>query len=396
MLRQMRIKNFQSIVDVTYNFSEGLNVIVAPNNTGKSIINKIIDVLVNSKSIKSYEMQQYITFGKPKSDIFVSDEVNTYWIEIYPKKINYYKLENDSFIFIGNELPRGLINALGLLICEDNFVGNLITSNHSKLLVDSSASINNQILSLIARDDNAENIIEECENRMSIINSNLRTLRSKRNFLEKELSSIEVEDTTYREECLKRVFGLTEFTEELVGVYEKSEELNPNKGLKNKLDGLLDFCSDLEKVNYKFNYISDSKVINNLDRDLATASELESIIDKLNSITKRCKFINEVKKCNLSDDFMGTVSRLEIIKSNLNKVVLKDIPSHNKLKSCTDLDSLVNLFNDYYYKCLELNKDKLELDKLKAEIDSYGGEVYDCPIHGTIKFVNEECIRYSN
>ena len=41
----MRIKNFQSIVDVTYNFSEGLNVIVAPNNTGKSIINKIIDVL---------------------------------------------------------------------------------------------------------------------------------------------------------------------------------------------------------------------------------------------------------------------------------------------------------------------------------------------------------------
>lgn len=394
MLRQMRIRNFQSIEDVTYNFTDGLNVIVAPNNTGKSIINKIIELLVNFKSIRSDDVKQYITFGKPKSDIFISDEQNAYWVEIYPKKINYYKLENSSFIFIGNELPIGLINALSLLICEGNFVGNLITSNHSKLLVDSSADINNQILSLIARDDHAENILEECEERMSVMNSNLRTLRANRALLEKEISTIAVEDTTYREEALKRVFGLTEFVEELIGLNEATDNIKCSGKLVNKLDEILGLCSDIEMFNYKFDSLRPSKDVRDLSKEFRIAEELESFISKLNVISNNTKMITEIKEVTMNNDFLGLVSKLEILKSNLDKTVKYKPLNPSMLKACEEMSKLTEVFNDYSNKAKSLNQSKLELKKLKEEIDSYGGEVYDCPIYGTIKFVNEECIRY--
>lgn len=394
MLRQIRIRNFQSIEDLTYNFTEGLNVITGPNNTGKSIINKIIEVMVGFKSLKSYDVEQYITFGKPKSDLFISDELNTYWVEIYPKKINYYKLEDKSFVFVGNELPGGLINALSLLICEGNFVGNLITSNHSKLLVDSSAEINNQILSLIARDDHAENILEECEERMTKINSNLRILRTNRASLEREISSIAVEDTTYREECLKRVFGLTDFVEELVGVYEVVDKVNPSGKLVNRLDGVLELCSSLETLNYKFDSISMKCDVRDLTKELKVADELESFIRDLDSISNNKKRITNVSDVSFNSNFLGMVSKLEILKSNLDKTVLVKPLDPSKLKSCEELEKFCETFNDFYNKALALSKAKVELKKLKEEIDSYGGEVYDCPIHGTIKFVNEECIRY--
>lgn len=394
MLRQIRIRNFQSIEDITYNFTEGLNVITGPNNTGKSIINKIIEVMVGFKSLKSYDVEQYITFGKPKSDLFISDELNTYWVEIYPKKINYYKLEDQRFIFVGNELPIGLINALSLLICEGNFVGNLITSNHSKLLVDSSAEINNQILSLIARDDHAENILEECEERMTKINSNLRILRTNRASLEREISSIAVEDTSYREECLKRVFGLTDFVEELVGLQEITDKVNPSGKLVNRLDGVLELCSNLEMLNYKFDSLTPSKDVRDLSKELRVASEIDSFMKELNAISSNTRRISDVKDVSFNNDFLGMVSKLEILKTNLDKTVIAKKVEPSRLKACEELDEFCESFNDFFNKVLALNKAKAELKKLKEEIDSYGGEVYDCPIHGTIKFVNEECIRY--
>ena len=52
MLEKLTITNFQSFRNVTYEFSDGLNVIIAPNNTGKSIIFKVIDVLVNGHKMR--------------------------------------------------------------------------------------------------------------------------------------------------------------------------------------------------------------------------------------------------------------------------------------------------------------------------------------------------------
>lgn len=394
MLKQIRIRNFQSIEDVTYNFSEGLNVIIAPNNVGKSIINKVIDVLVNFDRLKTSDMVQYITFGKPKSDLFITDEENAYWIEIYPKKINYHLFDGKTFNFVGNQLPSGVIKALGLLLCDGGFIGNLITADHSKLLVDSNSNINNQILSLIARDDGAENILEECEERATVVNSNLRFLRSKRDGLRRELSTIPVEDTFAREEALRRVFSLTQFVEELIGVKELTDYFKPNAPNVDHLKGVIDFCQDLDRVSFMVNNLKEVKEVRNLDKEFRVASELEGVKKKLDDVSYKLDMIKDSKPVSFNLNVIGFVSKLESISANLNKVkVTKKLPEPSMLKSAEELETLFEAFKDYYRKLASLVKLKKEIKSLKEEIDSYGGEVYDCPIYGSIKFVNEECLR---
>lgn len=396
MLRQIRIKNFQSIEDLTYNFSEGLNVIVAPNNVGKSILNKIIEVLVNFDKLKSYDIKQYITFGKLKSDLFISDEENTYWVEIYLTKINYHVLEDSRFRFIGNSLPSGLIKALGLLLCDGGFVGNLIMSDHSKLLVDSNANINNQILSLIARDDNVEAILEESEQRMAEMNSNLRVLRPKRDSIRKELSLIHVEDTFAREEALKRVFATTQLVEDLIGLNELAEYLKVDSSNVSHLEGVLKLCQDLENLSYKFINIREIKEIRDMEKDLKVASELEEVLVKLDDISYKMGMVKEIKPVRFNSNILGLLSKLEQISINLSRVSKVKLPSLDKIKSCEELENLVSVLDDYSIKIDKQNKLKQEMKTLKEEIDSYGGEVYDCPIYGSIKLVNEECIRNYN
>lgn len=396
MLRQIRIKNFQSIEDLTYNFSEGLNVIVAPNNVGKSILNKIIEVLVNFDKLKSYDIKQYITFGKLKSDLFISDEENTYWVEIYLTKINYHVLEDSRFRFIGNSLPSGLIKALGLLLCDGGFVGNLIMSDHSKLLVDSNANINNQILSLIARDDNVEAILEESEQRMAEMNSNLRVLRPKRDSIRKELSLIHVEDTFAREEALKRVFATTQLVEDLIGLNELAEYLKADSSNVSHLEGVLKLCQDLENLSYKFINIREIKEIRDMEKDLKVASELEEVLVKLDDISYKMGMVKEIKPVRFNFNILGLLSKLEQISINLSRVSKVKLPSLDKIKSCEELENLVSVLDDYSIKIDKQNKLKQEMKTLKEEIDSYGGEVYDCPIYGSIKLVNEECIRNYN
>lgn len=396
MLRQIRIKNFQSIEDLTYNFSEGLNVIVAPNNVGKSILNKIIEVLVDFDKLKSYDIKQYITFGKLKSDLFISDEENTYWVEIYLTKINYHILEDSRFRFIGNSLPSGLIKALGLLLCDGGFVGNLIMSDHSKLLVDSNANINNQILSLIARDDNVEAILEESEQRMAEMNSNLRVLRPKRDSIRKELSLIHVEDTFAREEALKRVFATTQLVEDLIGLNELAEYLKVDSSDVSHLEGVLKLCQDLENLSYKFINIREIKEIRDMEKDLKVASELEEVLVKLDDISYKMGMVKEIKPVRFNSNILGLVSKLEQISINLSRVSKVKLPSLDKIKSCEELENLVSVLDNYSIKIDKQNKLKQEMKTLKEEIDSYGGEVYDCPIYGSIKLVNEECIRNYN
>lgn len=397
MLRQVRLINFQAIDDLTYNFTEGLNVIVSPNNNvGKSIINKMVEVLVKFKSLTSKDMLQYISFGKPKSDVFITDDNNTFWIEIYPNRINYNILKDGKFEFIGNELPSGVIDALGLLICEGGFIGNLITADHSKLLVDSDSNINNQILSLIARNENAEDILAGCEERISVMRSNVRTLRITRYSLENELSTIHVEDTTAKEESLKRVFNLHEFVESLIGVNELCDRIDNNFSTVRNLRGVIEFCNCLEDLDYKLSHLNDFKPIRDLSKELKIADELVKVYDNVESLDYKISLLKPSSNITFNENLIGLVNRLEIIYSNIEKVRPVKNVNIKDLDSCKELENLLDKIEESTAIVSKLSDLKSQAKDLKEEIDSYGGEVYDCPIYGSIKFVNEECIRNYN
>lgn len=392
LLKQVIIVNFQSIRRVQYDFSEGLNVIIAENGTGKSILNKIIDLMVNYYKYNKEKRNEFIRFGELKSDVYFSSDSESYWVEIYRDKINYYKFENGYYKYESNALPNGLMNLLSLLVCNDGFVGNLITSKQSKLLVDSTDKVNTQTIGLITSDENAELVIDTCESRLKEIGSELRTKVAVKSSLEKELSKIQVVDYTSAENSVNRVYSVIDFADNLVACYEQLNRTQNVGKLNSKLKKVIDLSFELESVLYSLDRVTGVRRINVNKNDLLVLSQLEDLYKQVEDVSYKTSFLSKSKPITFNDNLLGLMSRLEIMKSNLDKVQYKKSVNKVNLEAIKSLEDMYSGVNKLIYS-LEVNNRLIEENRrLKEELDSYGGEEYDCPIYGTIKFVNEECI----
>lgn len=395
MLRQVKIKNFQSIRDLQYDFIDGLNVIVAENGTGKSILNKIITFLVNYNKYTANKRKQFIRFGCAKSDIFFSSDDDSYWVEIFSNNINYYRRVNGKYEFESNDLPQGLISMLSLLVSSNGFIGNLITSEQSKLLVDSEDKINTEIMSLVVSDENAELVISTCEERLKEINSEIRTKVAVRDSLERELSKIEVVNYQHIEDSVNRVFTSIDFLETLVTASEILDRVNSVGHVSNVMEEAIDMLALLEHSIETLEKVHLVDEVSFDEEELSVLSELVTVNDKITNILYKKSMVTEVKPTKVTEGLLGLMTKLEKIQFSLNEISYIDLPGVERIESLSRLEEIfetVDRLSDLMNVTSEL---KEENDRLKLELDSYGGEDYDCPIYGTIKFVNEECIRIS-
>lgn len=395
MLRQVKIKNFQSIRDLQYDFIDGLNVIVAENGTGKSILNKIITFLVNYNKYTADKRKQFIRFGCAKSDIFFSSDDDSYWVEIFSNNINYYRRVNGKYEFESNDLPQGLISMLSLLVSSNGFIGNLITSEQSKLLVDSEDKINTEIMSLVVSDENAELVISTCEERLKEINSEIRTKVAVRDSLERELSKIEVVNYQHIEDSVNRVFTSIDFLETLVTASEVLDRVNSVGHVSNVMEEAIDMLALLEHSIETLEKVHLVDEVSFDEEELSVLSELVTVNDKITNILYKKSMVTEVKPTKVTEGLLGLMTKLEKIQFSLNEISYIDLPGVERIESLSRLEEIfetVDRLSDLMNVTSEL---KEENDRLKLELDSYGGEDYDCPIYGTIKFVNEECIRIS-
>jgi len=362
MLDKITIKNFQSIVNLTYDFCPGLNVIIADNNTGKSIIFKVIEVLVNGHKFNSDERREYIRFGCSKSDVFVYSGGYIYWAEIMPNKTNYYSGPAiNQMAYEGNELPNGLRQALGLLICEDGLIGNVIDDNQSKFLINSDAKVNNSILGLSTREHRAEKIIDVVSERIKTLNADIRVKSSEKTILSRELSNIKIVDIAHRESVAQDSNVLLTLADILIGVREK-----------------------LSNINVSAHVNEDAKVLLNL------ASGLENVSNKVRGV-------NSIKPFPVSKDVLEFISSLDSLKNRVKNINHTKLPSETEMKTLETLNSFYPLLNRALYLMRENKVLDIEGKRIKMQLDNLKGEVYDCPIHGSIKFVNgKECVPYRN
>lgn len=361
MLNRMTIKNFQSISNLTYDFSPGLNIIIAENNTGKSVLFKVIEVLVNGHRFNQSTRRQFIRFGCGKSDVYVESDDMIYWAEITPKITNFYSGKAyNSFVFEGNQLPDGLRNVLGLLICEDGLIGNVIDDNQAKFLINSDAKVNNSILGLLTKDSNAEKVIEVTTERIKSLNSDIREKSMERSFITKELNTIQVVDISNREERLSDVNVLLTVSDILISIYDS-------------LSGI-----QLEAIPNE-----DCKVL--LD-----------VVSSLNNISKDLSGVKHISCPKIDPSIFSFLKGLQDISNRVSDVKDTKLPDSNEIKAL----EFISKFTPNVNRILKLHRENkvlnIECARIKNQLDRLEGEVYDCPIHGTIKFVNgKECVPYN-
>lgn len=401
MLHSIRIVNVQSIKDITYHFSNGLNVLVAENNTGKSVLIKLVALLPRIHKTTESERRQYISFGCSKSDIYFYCSTGFYWLEIRLNRVSFYGGDSpENVVYLGNELPDGLREGLSLLVCDDGLVANLITEDQSKFLVESDSRVNYSIFKLMTTDENSEKLIERCENKYKSLTGDAKVLEGTKDYLVSELSRNKKVDLSQQEYVLGMTKPLIDLGDELISIFDEldkvreistivSKQKTPNdqlKGLINLASNLIEVKDSLSRVEYVKNPNVDTKFLKAVN-DLIPCVDVMKGLSDLKPIDSNLKGL-----CDLAENLSRFVNPLKNVsqspKSILDKNFIKLLEILEEMKDCV-----------YETKSLMETVDSLEdeIEELESELDSFEGEVHDCPIHGTIKFVDgKECIPFNN
>lgn len=395
MLYSVRLVNVQSIDDITYDLSEGLNVIIAENNTGKSVLMKVIDILPRIHKLDTDERKQYINFNAGKADIYFYCSTGFYWVEICRNVTNFYGGENpESCVFLGNELPNGLRQGLSLLVCEDNLVANLITEDQSKFLVESDSKINYSIFRLMTTDENSEALIKGCEDKIKELTGSIKMKEGTRDYIAKELSRSAKVDVSQQEFALCISKPLIDLGESLVPIIESLSNVHkvnlydaPLKELVSLGTCVDDICGDLRYV-----------------RKISTPNVPKGLLDfaiNLESIKKELSLIKPRKSMAIPSDKSISLLQfglsLDLLSNDLKMVRPINLPDKISVEVLGKLNELSGLVKEIKSIMSDIEVLEDSIDDLKYELDSLDGEVYDCPIHGSIKYINgKECVPYNS
>lgn len=394
MLSKIRLKNIQSNVDVTYEFSEGLNIIKAENNTGKSVLIKAINLLAKGHKMKTEERAQYITFGNDKGEIYVHANGFIHYIEIYPNVSNFYygKFLN-GLEFMGNQIPKELIEALSLIICSDDLIGNIIDENQSKFLVESDSKINNAVLGVVTKCDDSEKLIEVLTERVKELTNDIRLAERDKQFAESELEVLEYQNiddiiVQHRKNNVAIIL-----MDKLVTIHEKLNTLQEIKSVPNNFSELIDLCNRLEGISRKLDNVVDYEY-KEFDSSLVESSL--SFVNKLNNISSSLDRITICEDMKYSLEDVKFVNDLIDISNRLDNIDYVKVPSEKDIKGLEYLRKISDSINKLDSLARNIIEDEIAITNIKDELDNLEGEVYDCPIHGTIKFVDEKCVPYYN
>lgn len=356
ILTGLRLVNFQSWLGESISFSEGLNVVVAENETGKSVIFKALRVTVLPHKCDSEERRDYIRGGALSASIYYMFSDNSaYEVTVNEKFNRYYYFEdlsNPTKVFVGEDLPEDLKDKLSIVFRGET-VGNIIDSQKDMFLVNSEDSVNYSVIDMLVINERLTKLIRVIEEERLPLVSSLR-----------QTASIRLE-------------GL----EDSIKLFSHRDILNEESIIKfcrrrgPVIDLLQDFTDSLATVR-PFNDVDPMAGIL-----LSIAIPLYDYLDSLNRISK----------VNVKGDGLGDVIELLEESSDLVKTIETLLPSKysNQVESIESLLSLSRSLENIN----EMRSLDSEILELKEVINVKGGEQFDtCPIHGSIKLINGECI----
>ena len=360
ILEGMRLVNFQSWKDEVANFTNGLNVIIAENETGKSVIFKALELTTVPNKIDSEKREDYIRGDCAYACIYYMFNDNcVYKVMFDTKNTKYFKVEdirNPKFEFVGATLPDDLRDRLSVVFRGDT-VGNIIDSQKDMFLVNSDSVVDCSVIDMLVSHEGLENLIDVVSNeRLPYARDILRRIKSKKSGYEELI------------ECHKYKDVMTE-----------ESNLNFCKKAITALEYLYDIKDKLESV----------RPYGSLDKSCINLMQSSSVMLEFYNNLKN---INECTICGIEYlpalDYVSTMSTL-----HKNMELLYPSKFLETIEYITLIDSLMNSLSNAS-KIISIDS---EISELKKITNIEGGEQFNtCPLHGSIKFIDGECIPISN
>lgn len=347
---KIRIKNFQSIEDVSFEIPENsFTCIVGPSNIGKSALRRALECLVYNKSEASF-----IRNGTKTCSVEVTFDEGTVVKWYRDKKTAGYVINGDDFTKLAGSVPE---------VLGDKGFKELVVNN-DKYQVQIASQFNNIFL-LNQTGGKVTEVLSNLGNLNRIIKSNKSCLTDLK--ANKSRMNIRREDLVSSKEKLKSYKGLDE-KRHLVDVIKAN--LKDIKKTKDKFESTKKIETSLNKAVAIVKILRPAKdvVVSSFDLDLNKVTNLNTLLRKITSTQKLVDIYSPIKSVGPIE--LGiTVDTLIALKALLLKYsMLEPKQQHfQKLSGISDIDFNLKEEHDKYVSILGYLK-KLEIAKNKITL----------------------------
>lgn len=394
-LKIMRLVNCQSWSNSVIGLSEGLNVIKAPNNTGKSVIFKILKAVCSPKYYNNEERAGLIRDNAEYAEAtYLFTDNSMAIVRIFKNKTIYYftnDKDKSQFTATQDTPPPKLIENLNMLVePESGFIVNLLDLDQDLFLVKSDSKSNHNIIKVLAEHDGLRRLCTLFRDKIPRVKEELLRLRSTEERLAYQISQMQYINIDELESEVNEKEFLVEQLKLMRDLYINTDSLLPLMSDAKPYDDLILLSSlgqELERLDLNIDYSILGLNINQDNINLCDIGvQLESIYNTLNN-TINSSYDDTL--CELALDLIDVVNTYDSIDNSVSLDKLDNIEFLLNL-----LDTFILLHSKFLQArqmILKLETDKLTLDSLKESMNVEGREL-KCPLYGTIKVIDGKCI----
>lgn len=374
-IEEIRIKNFQTIRNLTLKLNKGLNVFTARNNTGKSTIFNAIKVSTGMK-ITPAEIKQYITFGERESEfvVFFSDG-SVGGVYLVDKTIHYLYGETKDSVERLTDVSQVYLRKMGIITHpETSYILNVLEPSKPKIYIDADTKTNYALTEIVARDQRLINASELVEEKIKEVTEYEKLSGHISDVLADRVHNFVVKDTAKIESSISTLSTynqmITSFME--LSVIENIKPFVPiDESLAEALTGIDSIARLLDSIEPQqmFDYDSVLKVLDVIVpiRNSIGIVDLQNVI-VLDPVIEKYNFVE------LLNTLLLSMSRIEEVTEtgvDIDSVIAVD-----------KLAGLINTIQEESNEHLNELEEQLLLCK----------EVVECPVRGRVLFMEGGCL----
>lgn len=410
MIEYIRLINCQSWADTTVYLSpDKLNIVRAPNNTGKSVLMKMLKISTSPKFFKAKKRKKLIRWGAEQAMALYSfTDGAQAAVVVRPTTVIYMFRENENEPWSQSLDPTArFLDELGMLVSSDgSFIANIIDTDQNLLLVDSDSKSTFDFMQMLCNNASLDEILLRAKEEQKSMNDKVYKIEDTLEQLNIQLQSVQYTDVELAERQLDTLTSAKNVMYSLIGVAYNLQRIY--EALDEKDYNLLFLCvttlQTIESLNLR--KLSIRGYDESKESALATLEKLESIevrkllkpkeptgIELVNVLSALEQIdVNTALELGkpIGCEYCDVLEKLESIK--LNNLLIRRAPkSIATVDVLEKLESLKDCVRSYKQASNNAEMYATEILRYENELKK-SGVVHDCEIYGRIIYDGKECI----
>lgn len=393
-LKAIKLEDFLTWKSLEMEFCNGMNVLIADNGVGKSVLFRIVDVIVNFDNKSRSEIEQYIRHGHSSSvAYFLFSNGRKYRFMFTNKDMigEYIECGNSSIL---SEVRQQFIKDFSLVVePSSGFISNMLDDSKKKFLVDTDVKSNAYFLDTLIKDEDIEKVIVNSEDRIKLVNMELAGVKTKISTIQEEIDSFGTIDLDSLEDRIEYNKDFIEYIESICGVYSYLEDIeSSNSKLLEDISDLdtLESLIELNDLSNSINFSIEDSYKDIIDFELLL--ELNEVCTNFNKIENRiCIDESLLELSNIVDNFNelensnNCINYLNDINNIIESFDLIDESTYTlEINEVMNLSSIVSKFSEYE----DINK---VIKEKEDYLNKLNGQIIECPVRGDILYIDGEC-----